>query len=146
LAIGFIESLQIVSTTNYSVIANSLQHCTKSPGNGIQSFRVHALTGRRLSHNSHSGWRPSHTNLLLFSLPSQDTLVIAATPRYIASARAAQKTPPNSSPLLCYVAIARTAQRAQFLFYCLLPLPSNDRLHSPYLTTDLHATIFLLSF
>jgi hypothetical protein len=35
------------------------------------------------------GWRSSHTNLLLFSLPFQDSLVIAAAPRHIASARTA---------------------------------------------------------
>jgi hypothetical protein len=38
-------------------------------------------------------WRPSHTNLLLFKLPSQDSLVMAAGPRYVASTQTAQKTP-----------------------------------------------------
>jgi hypothetical protein len=39
------------------------------------------------------GWRPSHTNLLLFLLPSQDSHVMAAGPRCVASERTAQKTP-----------------------------------------------------
>jgi hypothetical protein len=47
------------------------------------------------------GWRPSHSNLLLFSLPSQDSSLTAAVPRYIASARTVQKTPlPTALPLL----------------------------------------------
>jgi hypothetical protein len=69
LVIGFIEHLQIVTTSSYSAIANShiQQYITARTmfsgllclrqslsGNGFQSrrslnFRVHVLTGRRLS-------------------------------------------------------------------------------------------------
>jgi hypothetical protein len=73
LVIGFIEHLQIVTTSNYNAIANSLtiyyslQHALSllslkhlyrpSPGNGFHRrsffrFRVHVFTGRQLSHNS----------------------------------------------------------------------------------------------
>jgi hypothetical protein len=38
-----------------------------------------------------AGWRPSHTNFLLFSLPSKDFLFMATGHRYIASVRTAQK-------------------------------------------------------
>jgi hypothetical protein len=71
LIIGFTEHLQIVTTSNYSAIANShtlqlTSACTKSSqstvsspvvaGNGSQhhsflSFCVHVLTGWQLSHN-----------------------------------------------------------------------------------------------
>jgi hypothetical protein len=48
-----------------------------------------------------AGWRSSHTNLLLFKLPSQDCLVRAPSPLYVASVRTAQKTPlPTVTPLL----------------------------------------------
>jgi hypothetical protein len=131
LVIGFIGHLQIVPTSNYSAIANShtLQFTTAytksssvsylhrlSPGNGFQSVAsstsvlTSLLTGDCLTTNSllHllPGWRPSHTNLLLFLLPSQDPLVIATVPRYIASARIAQKTPlPTVLLLLHHVSI-----------------------------------------
>jgi hypothetical protein len=69
LVIGFIAYLytQLLTTSDYSAIANSLQHARRllsllylhrlSPGNGFQrrsflSFHVHVLTGRRPSHNS----------------------------------------------------------------------------------------------
>jgi hypothetical protein len=45
--------------------------------------------------------RPSHTSLLLFLLPSQNCLAMAAGPHYIASALTAQKTLlPTVTPLL----------------------------------------------
>jgi hypothetical protein len=86
-----------------------------SPSNRFQSrsflrFRLQVLTGRRLSNNTLPGWRPSHTNILLFSQPSQNSLIIAAAPRYIASARTAQKTPlPTVFLSLRHVIIAWTA-------------------------------------
>jgi hypothetical protein len=48
-----------------------------------------------------SGWSPSHTNLLLFSLLSQDSPLITAGPRYIALAWTAQTQFPTVTPLLC---------------------------------------------
>jgi hypothetical protein len=69
------------------------------------------------------GWRPSHTNLLLFSPPTQDALLMAAGPRYIASARTTQTTPFPTALLLLRACLLR-----QFL--------SNDRcLESHYLAT-----------
>jgi hypothetical protein len=47
-----------------------------------------------------SGWRPFYTNFLLFYLPSQDPLVMAACPLYTASAQTAQKTPLPTTLLL----------------------------------------------
>jgi hypothetical protein len=102
LVIGFIEHLQNVTTNNYTAIANShslpfislLYLHRLSPGNGFQrrsflSFHGHILTSRRLSYNSliaptdqFPGWRPSHTNLLLFSLPSQDSRNRNRSPLY----------------------------------------------------------------
>jgi hypothetical protein len=68
-----------------------------SPGNGFQchsflSFCVHVLSGQWLSHNLLPCWQPSHTNLLLFSVPSQDSLLITAASCYIVSAWTTQKT------------------------------------------------------
>jgi hypothetical protein len=136
LAIGFIKNLHNVTTNKYNAIANShtlqftttrsktSQSAVSSPAVACSflSFRVHVLTGRPLSHNSLPGWRPSHTNLLLFLLPSQESLVIAAAPRYIASARTAK------------------INRFQQFFYCcvrpLRPLLSSGRcLQSCYLAT-----------
>jgi hypothetical protein len=70
-AIGFIEHLQDVTTSNYNAMVNShilqlqsaksvlslLYHLWLSPGNGFQirslpSFHVHVFIRRRLSHNS----------------------------------------------------------------------------------------------
>jgi hypothetical protein len=39
-----------------------------------------------------AGWRPCHTNLLLFLLPSLDYPVVAAGPRYISPAPSSHKT------------------------------------------------------
>jgi hypothetical protein len=65
-------------------------------GNGFQQWAFLCSGAHILA-----GWRPSHTNLQLFSLPSQDCLVMTADPRYIVSARTAQKTPlPTVTPLL----------------------------------------------
>jgi hypothetical protein len=67
------------------------------------------------------GWRPSHTNLLLSSVPSQDSLLTAAGPCYIDSARIAQRTPLPTALLLLRACLLR-------------PLPSNAHcLQSHYL-------------
>jgi hypothetical protein len=63
-----------------------------------------------------AGWRQTHTNIVLFWLPSQDSPVMATGPRYIALARTAQKTSlPKVTPLL----------------HVTQPLPSNDRSLAP---------------
>jgi hypothetical protein len=98
-----------------------------SPGNGFQfhsfpSFRVHVLTGPWLSQNLIPGWPSSHTNLLLFSLPSQDSLVIAAVPCYIVSAWTAQKTPLPTVLLLLHASLAAITYQRPLLIE---PLPSN---------------------
>jgi hypothetical protein len=61
---------------------------TPSPNNSLHS--PHRL----------SGWRPSRTNLLLFSLPSEDYLLMAAGPHYTTSARTAYRTPLPTARLL----------------------------------------------
>jgi hypothetical protein len=75
---------QIVTTSNYSSIADSntqqfttarviSQSIVFSPvvawsllQRRRSNFRVHALTGRRLSDDYLPGWRPSHTYFVLF--------------------------------------------------------------------------------
>jgi hypothetical protein len=52
-----------------------------------------------------SGWRPSHTNLLLFKLPSQNSSVMAAGPCYTASARTEQKTLLPTTLLLLWMCL-----------------------------------------
>jgi hypothetical protein len=136
LLIGFTEHSQNVTTNNcIHALYNSLQLSLSllsllnlhrlSRGNGFQrrsllSFRIQVLTGQRLSPNSLPGWRPSHTNLL-FSLPSQDSPLMAADPRYIASARIAERTPLPTVLLLRTSVASITWERPLFTE----PLPSN---------------------
>jgi hypothetical protein len=56
-------------------------------------FRAHVL----------AGWRPSHTDVLLFWLPFQETLLRTAGPLYIPSVRPAQKTLLPTSLVLLHV-------------------------------------------
>jgi hypothetical protein len=51
------------------------------------------------------GWRPFHTKLLLFWLPSQDSSVMAAAPLYIASARTERK-----ATLITVITLLRVTQ------------------------------------
>jgi hypothetical protein len=146
LVIGFTEHLQIITTSTIGMslihtLYNSLQQALRllsllylhrlSPGNGFQrrsfiGFRVHVLTGRRLSHNSFIA--PTNPQAGGYLTPTSyssrcypKTLVIAAAPSYIASARTAQKkSPPTVLPLM----------RARLL----RPIPSNGHcLQSHYL-------------
>jgi hypothetical protein len=110
LVIGFTELLQNLTASNYS--ANNNSHNLHFTTARMKSSQSAIFTGCRLVMASNAvaptasvftsllagdcltthslfqlpGWRPSHTNLLLFSLPSLDSLVIATAPRYIASA------------------------------------------------------------
>jgi hypothetical protein len=100
LVIGFIEILNsswlhfTITITHRLVF--SVTVFTAPLGSGFQQWTF--LYSR--SHDL-AGWQPFHTNLLLFCLPCQERLIMAAGPRYIASARAAQKTPhPTVTPLL----------------------------------------------
>jgi hypothetical protein len=67
----FYNSLQHVYNLLYSLNLHRL-----SPGNGFK--RRSFLNFRRLSHNSLLGWRPSHTNLLRFSLSYKDSPLITS--------------------------------------------------------------------
>jgi hypothetical protein len=79
---GFTSSLAVAYLTAAPKLASNCQILNATP--------LHQLPG----------WRSSHTNLLLFSLPSQDSSLTAAGPRYLASARIAQKTPLPTAFLL----------------------------------------------
>jgi hypothetical protein len=50
-----------------------------------------------------AGWRPSHTNLLLFKLSSENSCVMAAGSLYISSSRTAQRTPFPTALLLFFI-------------------------------------------
>jgi hypothetical protein len=129
LVIRFISQLQIVITSSYRAITNShiLQFTTArikflsllylrrlSPGNGFNIVASSAsvftplvagdcLKSHSLLQITNSCWRPSHTNFQLFSLPPENSLVIAAAPRYVALARTAENTDSNSSYLVVCV-------------------------------------------
>jgi hypothetical protein len=120
LVTGFIGHLQIVTTSNYSAIANShtqqftterikssqssMSHLSLL-GDGSQQCPVFLLTflpagdsptttslHSTTQLNWHPSWRPSHTDLLLFWLQPQDSSLMAAGPCYIISAPTAQRT------------------------------------------------------
>jgi hypothetical protein len=66
-----------------------------------------------------AGWRPFHTNLLRFSLPSQDYLVITAGPRYLVITAGPRYLVMTAGPR--YIASARIAQkRASPIIACSL--------------------------
>jgi hypothetical protein len=115
LIIGFTGHL----THNSWLLGNFFQQRT------FPRYRAHVL----------AGWRPPHTNLLLCSLPSQDTLVTATGPGHISWARTAQKTP---FPLLRVFSRCRGnklfASNGCWTVACL---------HSCYLAIGLHATIII---
>jgi hypothetical protein len=85
-------------------------------GDGFQQWTFLCIRAHVLA-----GWRPSHTSLLLFSLPSQGSPVMAAGPHYIVSGRTAKKT---SSIISCSLLAGETlsSQRCS-LATILVPSP-----------------------
>jgi hypothetical protein len=102
------------------------QWLTRTEPQQFPNQLMHSLTNQFAPlHYIHKlpGWRLSHTNFLLFSLPSQDSLLMAAGPCYIALVQIAHRTPFPAALLLLRACLLR-------------PLPSNGRcLHSHYLAT-----------
>jgi hypothetical protein len=113
-----------------------------SPGYGFQS-RIF-LASDYLTTNSQADGHLTRTSCYShYRHKTLDLLVIAATPRFIASARTQLKIPPSTvPPLLRHVAIARTA-RTSFLCYCLRHYLAMDVVYNHYVATRLHATILL---
>jgi hypothetical protein len=155
LVIRFIDHLQKVTTSNYRLIhtlCSSLQHALSllsllylhrlSPGKGPQrrsffSFHMHVFTGRRLSHNPFPGWRPSHTNFLLFSQPSEDSLMKSKSKSHATDGQSISKSycraPPGAHGQIfitlwqlrsCFCGAPFLTRGQVCLFYMLLVLAS----------------------
>jgi hypothetical protein len=97
LVIGFIEHLQIVTTCNYSAIPNShnLRFTTALTNSSRPAVSSPVDVRSPAPEITSLPTDDPLTNLLLFYLTSQDSPLMAAGPRCIASARIAQRTPPQ---------------------------------------------------
>jgi hypothetical protein len=102
--------------------SNSSQGLNRSNPLSDSHSLTHSPTKSLHATDYFSGWRPSHTKPLFYSLPSQDSPLMAAG-LCIASTRTAQRTP--------------SLKTLPLLLACLLQsLPSNGRcLQSHYLAT-----------
>jgi hypothetical protein len=73
----------LLGSWTVSVPQLPVSHSNSSQGLNCSSLLTHSLTKQLHSTNYLRGWRTSHTNLLLFSLPSQDSFYESESESYV---------------------------------------------------------------